>query len=64
MGALQAGKKSRLNWLEKDRTVDVFDAKRDVIQSIIEAGFNKDKLFIRTANSNTQYVTKLLGDSP
>ena len=27
-------------------------------------GVGKDKLFIRTANSNTQYVTKLLGDSP
>ena len=24
----------------------------------------KDKVFIRTANRNTQYVTKLLGDRP
>ena len=54
VGALQAGKKSRLNWLEKDRAVDVFDAKRDVIQSIIEAGFNKDKLFI-SDNSPSYY---------
>ena len=54
VGALQAGKKSRLNWLEKERVVDVFDAKRDVIQSIIEAGFNKDKLFIRD-NSPSYY---------
>ena len=27
-------------------------------------GVGKDKLFIRTANRNTQYVTKLLGDRP
>ena len=43
-----------MNWLEKDRAVDVFDAKRDVIQSIIEAGFNKDKLFI-SDNSPSYY---------
>ena len=27
-------------------------------------GGGKDKVFIRTANRNTQYVTKLLGDRP
>ena len=27
-------------------------------------GMGKDKVFIRTANRNTQYVTKLLGDRP
>ena len=27
-------------------------------------GAGKDKVFIRTANRNTQYVTKLLGDRP
>jgi len=27
-------------------------------------GLGKDKVFIRTANRNTQYVTKLLGDRP
>ncbi|MDC0436885.1 phenylalanine--tRNA ligase subunit beta, partial [Candidatus Pelagibacter sp.] len=43
---LRAGKISRLNWLEKDRLVDVFDVKRDVIQSLVEAGFNQNKLYI------------------
>ncbi len=27
-------------------------------------GVGKDKVFIKTANRNTQYVTKLLGDRP
>ena len=27
-------------------------------------GVGKDKVFMRTANRNTQYVTKLLGDRP
>ena len=43
---LRAGKISRLNWLEKDRLVDVFDVKHDVVRSLIEAGFNQNKLYI------------------
>ena len=43
---LRAGKISRLNWLEKDRLVDVFDVKQDVIKSLVEAGFNQNKLYI------------------
>jgi phenylalanyl-tRNA synthetase beta chain len=43
---LRAGKISRLNWLEKDRLVDVFDVKRDVVKSLVEAGFNQNKLYI------------------
>ena len=46
IAALRSGKVSRLNWLEKERMVDIFDAKRDVIQSLIEAGFDQKKLFI------------------
>ena len=43
---LRAGKISRLNWIENDRLVDVFDVKQDVIKSLVEAGFNQKKLFI------------------
>ena len=43
---LRAGKISRLNWLEKDRLVDVFDVKQDVLRSLVEAGFNRNKLHI------------------
>jgi phenylalanyl-tRNA synthetase beta chain len=43
---LRAGKISRLNWLEKDRLVDVFDVKQDVIRSLVEAGFDQNKLYI------------------
>jgi len=45
VGGLRAGKVSRLNWLEKDRFVDVFDVKQDVIRSLVEAGFNQNKLY-------------------
>ncbi len=43
---LRSGKISRLSWLEKDRLVDVFDVKKDVIQSLVEAGFSQNKLYI------------------
>ena len=43
---LSAGKKSRLSWIEKERSVDVFDVKRDVFQTLAEAGYNTNKFFI------------------
>ena len=46
LSGLRSGKISRLSWLEKERLVDIFDAKRDVIQSLIEAGFSLNKLYI------------------
>ena len=46
IGGLNAGKKSRLSWLDKSRNVDVYDAKQVVIQTLEEAGFNPNKLFI------------------
>ena len=36
-----------MNWNQKDRLVDVFDAKKDAIQTIIEAGYDKHNFFIR-----------------
>ena len=46
IGGLNAGKKSRLSWLETPRNVDIYDAKQVVIQTLEEAGFNPNKLFI------------------
>ncbi len=47
IGAIKSGKISRLNWNEKNRLVDVFDAKKDVIQTLMEAGYDKKDFFIR-----------------
>ena len=47
IGAIKSGKISRLNWNEKDRIVDVFDAKKDLIQTLVEAGFSRQSFFIR-----------------
>ena len=47
IGAIKSGKVSRLNWNEIDRAVDVFDVKKDVIQTLVEAGYDKQSFFIR-----------------
>ena len=47
IGAIKSGKIARLNWNEVDRIIDVFDAKRDLIQTLIEAGYDKKNFFIR-----------------
>ena len=47
IGAIKSGKISRLSWNEKDRLVDVFDAKKDAIQTLNEAGYDKNDFFIR-----------------
>ncbi len=46
IAALRSGKVSRYNWIEKERNVDVFDAKRDAVQSLIEIGFSQNKFHI------------------
>jgi len=46
IGGLKSGKNSRLSWLEKSRNVDVYDVKQVVIQTLDEAGFDPEKLFI------------------
>ncbi len=55
---LSAGKKSRLSWIDEERNVDVFDAKKDVIQTLIEAGFNSDKFFIDSETPNYYHPGK------
>ncbi len=55
---LSAGKKSRLSWIEKERNVDVFGAKRDVVQTLIEAGYNSDKFFIDSETPNYYHPGK------
>ena len=55
---LSAGKRSRLSWNEKERNVDVFDVKRDVVQTLVEAGYNSDKFFIDSETPNYYHPGK------
>ena len=66
LAGLRSGKVSRYNWIEKERLVDVFDAKRDAIQTIVESGFDQKKLYINDkapsyyhpGKSGTIYLSK------
>ncbi len=58
IAAIKSGKVSRLNWIEKDRNVDIFDAKRDAIQSLVEAGLDQKKFYINTKTPNYYHPGK------
>jgi phenylalanyl-tRNA synthetase beta chain len=58
VSGLRTGKMSRLSWVEQGRLVDAFDVKRDVIQSLVEAGYNKDQLFIDDETPNYYHPGK------
>ena len=46
VGALKSGKVGRKSWIEKERNIDVFDIKSDVIKTLIELGVSEQDLFI------------------
>ena len=46
VGALKSGKVGRKSWIEKERSIDVFDIKSDVIKTLIELGVSKQDLYI------------------
>tara|TARA_Y100001935_G_scaffold102959_1_gene85548 strand:- start:634 stop:1374 length:741 start_codon:yes stop_codon:yes gene_type:complete len=55
---LSAGKKSRLSWIDKERNIDVFDVKRDVVQTLVEAGYSSDKFFTDDKTPNYYHPGK------
>jgi phenylalanyl-tRNA synthetase beta chain len=55
---LSAGKKFRSSWIDKDRNIDVFDIKKDVVQTLVEAGYNSDKFFIDSEAPNYYHPGK------
>ena len=58
ISGLKSGKLSRQSWAEKERLVDVYDVKRDVIQSLVEAGYNKDQFYIDDETPNYYHPGK------
>jgi len=58
ISGLRSGKLARNSWAEQERLVDIFDIKRDVVQSLVEAGFNKDKFYIDDETPNYYHPGK------
>ena len=52
VGGLKTGKINRKIWLDKERNVDVFDIKGDVMRTLIELGIEEKYLFV---NDNTKH---------
>ncbi len=46
IGGLRSGKIDRLSWIEKERNVDIFDVKKDVFQTLVEAGYDRSKFCV------------------
>jgi phenylalanyl-tRNA synthetase beta chain len=53
ISGIRSGKLARYSWAEHERLVDIFDVKRDVVQSLVEAGYNKNKF--HTDNQTPSY---------
>jgi len=58
ISGLRSGKLARQSWLEKERLVDVFDVKSDVIKSLVEAGYNKNQFYIDDQTPNYYHPGK------
>ena len=57
IGAIKTGKYSRKNWIEKERSFDVFDIKNDALRTLNEIGIDNSKnslSAIRQKNGITQ----------
>ena len=52
VGGLRSGKTNKKNWLEKERNIDVFDIKSDVVKTLIDLGVEEKNLFI---SDNTKH---------
>ena len=52
VGGLKSGKINRKSWLDRERNVDVFDIKSDVIKTLVDFGIDEKNLFI---NDNTKH---------
>jgi phenylalanyl-tRNA synthetase beta chain len=52
IGGLESGKVNKKSWLDKERNIDVFDVKRDVVKTLLEIGIAQKDLFV---SDNTKY---------
>ncbi len=58
LGGLRSGKIARTSWIENERKVDIFDVKKDIIQTLIEAGYEKSKIYIDDITPNYYHPGK------
>ena len=52
VGGLKSGKINRKSWLDKERDVDIFDIKGDVMRTLVELGIEEKNLFVNHFERN------------
>ena len=52
VGALKSGKINRKSWIEKERSIDVYDIKSDLIRTLVELGITENNLFTTDNTKN------------
>jgi phenylalanyl-tRNA synthetase beta chain len=52
VGGLKSGKENRKSWLDKERSVDIFDIKSDVVKTLTELGIDQKDLFVSDNTKN------------
>ena len=55
VGGLKSGKINRKSWLDKERNIDVFDIKSDVIKTLVELGIEEKNLFVSDNTKNSYH---------
>ncbi len=55
VGALRSGKVGRKSWLEKERNIDVFDIKSDVVKTLVELGLSEQDLFVNDSTKQSYH---------
>ncbi len=58
IGGLCSGKINRLSWIDNERNVDVFDIKKDVFKTLVEAGYDRKNLFVDDKTPNYYHPGK------
>jgi len=52
IGGLKSGKVNKKSWLDKERNIDIFDIKSDVIKTLLELGIDQKDLFVSDNTKN------------
>ncbi len=58
IGGLCSGKIDRLSWIDKERNVDIYDVKKDVFKTLIEAGYDRKNFFVDDQTPNYYHPGK------
>ena len=58
IGGLRSGKINRHSWIDRERNVDIFDMKKDIFKTFIEAGYDRKNFFVDSKTPNYYHPGK------